>query len=356
MTNQNTPTLTFRPMEPGEAAAVLRIARRAFTGLESLWSSKPKCAIVAVLNGQIAGAVQYKILHGGGKTIGYFAGAFIAPEHQNQGIGGALYRAAASHLWAQGCDALSAIVKDDNVGSWKLFLQNGFSRVSLPVLLRRFGLVGTAKQYLCTPFCIGGGMDYYAAFRETPAAPVSQDKRQGGSGCRLLIYLLANLLLFLPALFHLGRQWPLYLAALLFLLGGGALAGYLSTLFSGRGWQFRMTGGGGVICAAVNLIGLLPMTGNWYPQHYENTPAFRRDMGLTALAGWLFLLLVVGFASLWPAELPLLHALRTIGANLMLFRILAFYPFESFGGQRVLRWSPRLFLLLATLSIGVLFL
>ena len=134
--------VTVRPMRAEEARDVRKMGRRAFAGLESLWVSKPGQALVAVREDKIVGAVLYKLMNAGGKKIAYVDYAFVDPDYHNQGIGGSLYRAATEFLWALSPDALTAIVKDDNVGSWCLFLKNGFSRVSLPQLAGQFGFWG----------------------------------------------------------------------------------------------------------------------------------------------------------------------------------------------------------------------
>lgn len=113
--------VTVRPMRAEEARDVRKMGRRAFAGLESLWVSKPGQALVAVREDKIVGAVLYKLMNAGGKKIAYVDYAFVDPDYHNQGIGGSLYRAATEFLWALGPDALTAIVKDDNVGSWSLF-------------------------------------------------------------------------------------------------------------------------------------------------------------------------------------------------------------------------------------------
>lgn len=341
--------IVIRPMEPDEASKVQRIGRRAFTGLERLTVSKPRQAVVAVKHGRIAGAVQYKLYRAGGKKIGYFDYAFVDPDFQNQGIGGALYKGAADFLLEQGCDALTALVKDDNVGSWGLFLKNGFTRISLSGLARQLGLAGMLRLYAGTIYSVAIGMDYYVSLREgeCPAG-------KGGNTGQLAAYLAANLLLFLVMLLRGAESVGAFLAAYLIFVAGGVLAGYAGTLPAKRRWRFRLCNGGGLICAFVNFVGgVYPMIGNWYPERYENTAQFRRDMGIQALAGWAYVLLLTLLPVLAGGQGPLFGYLGQIGCMLLLYRILAFYPFESFGGGRVRRWSRWVYLLMAVASAAV---
>lgn len=339
--------ITTRLMEPGEAPEVQRIGRSAFGGLEGLGIPKPKQAIVAVVDGRIVGAIQLKFYRAGGKKVGYFDYAFIHPDYHNQGIGSILYKAAADYLWGQGCDAITALVKDDNVGSWSLLLKNGFVRISVPELVRKFGFIGMLRLYMGTVYNIAIGMDYYVAMRDQQCP-----SGKGGSTRQIGAYLLANLFLSLFFLLEKRENMRAFFAAYGIYLLGGLLIGYIGTLFSKRRWQFRLNNGGGLVCAFVNYIGgVYPMTGNWYPDRYENTDSFRRDMGVQSLSGWIFVMILT-LLPMFAADQPLLHALGQIGSVFLLYRVITIYPFEAFGGGRVYRWNKAVFFLMAAASLG----
>lgn len=340
-----------REMRPDEAALVRRMGRRAFTGLESLWVSRPRQALVAERDGRVVGAILYKFYRAGGRKIGYVDYAFVDPDCHGQGVGTVLYREAAAFLWAKGCDALTAIVKDDNVGSWGLFLQNGFERVSLAALARRLGPGGAVRQYFETPLCIGVGMELYAAFRgEAPCPP---DK--GGTTRQLGAYLLANALLALLGGLSRGTEGPAFVAAYVACLLLTAALGFLGTrLSAGRGWRFRHTNGGALVCALVNLGGAYPMVGNWYPRDYEKTAAFRRDMGRAALAEWAGLLLAfVALAAVRPGG-PFFQYAAQVCGMFLIYRLMPLYPFESYGGGRVFRWNRWVFAVMAAATAAAL--
>ena len=340
--------VTVRPMRAEEARDVRKMGRRAFAGLESLWVSKPGQALVAVREDKIVGAVLYKLMNAGGKNIAYVDYAFVDPDYHNQGLGGSLYRAATEFLWALGPDALTAIVKDDNVGSWSLFLKNGFSRVSLPQLAGQFGFWGSVKQYFATPFCFGVGMEYYVALRgrECPSGKT-------GGVRQMLAFVLANALLFPIALLGGTGSAGTLFAAYLLMLFAWVAGDFVGSRFSGRGWRFRFNNGGGLVCALANLGALYPMIGAWYPERYEKTAGFRRDMGITALGGWLAILGITAFSVLGGADRAFVRLLGQIGAMFLIYRMLPFYPFESFGGRRVYDWNRWVFGGMALISLAV---
>lgn len=341
--------ITIRQMEQQEADYVRKLGQRAFAGIESLWVSKPKMALVAIKEEKIVGAILYKFIQTKTKKIGYIDYAFVDPEYHSQGIGNVLYKETVEHLWQQGCDALAAVVKDDNVGSWGLFLKNGFTRVSLPELIRQFGLFGMLQQYFGTPFCIGIGMEYYVALRDKTCP-----SGKGGNGKQITSYFLTNLLLILIILFRNPKHIHLFLAAYTIILMGGLLAGYLGTLLSKRKWHFRLNNGGALISALINFGGLYPMIGNWYPDRYENTHEFRRDMGVNALFGWIFVLCISILPVIDVVQHPILPYLSQISSFFLIYRILSFYPFESFGGRRVFTWNKWLYGAMSVLSAVVI--
>lgn len=341
--------ITTRLMKPSEAQDVLKIARCAFSAFEALMVSKPKQAIVAISGEKIVGAVQFKFYTAGGKKVGYYDYAFIEPEYHNQGIGSILYQATADYLWAQGCTALSALVKDDNPGSWSLFLKHGFARISIPELVRQFGLFGALRLYFGTIVGIAIGMDYYVAL-----CNLECPDRKGGSAKQIASYALVNLLLPLCLLLRGEKKIGMFFAAYAIVLLGGILAGYVGTLFSKREWRFRLCNGGGLICAFVTLLGsIFPMAGNWYPVTYENSGSFRRDMGIQALAVWLFMLALSGLALAWGNQHILCAYLHQIGSTFLLYRVFVVYPFESFGGGRVFHWHKGIYLMMAAASLAV---
>lgn len=339
--------IVVRKMEPNEASAVKKVGQRTFGIVESLFVTRPKEAMIALLDDKIVGGIIIKYIVSNGKKIGYYDGAFIDPDYQGLGIGNKLYAETTKYLWEQGCDALCALVKDDNVGSWKLFLNNGFSQTSIKEVIHQLGLGTVLKTYFTTPFFIANGMEFYLAVKEQ-----SVQSKVCKTGSQIGLYLLGNFLLMLPTLFMGRSNFGLFISAYMVLLIGGVLFSYIGTLFSKRQWYFRMNSGGAVLAAFINLSGAFPMIGSWYPEKYENTQAFKKDMGISALWEWLFVLGVTFIALL--LEPLYFRYMAQIGGVFLIFRILIFYPFESFGGRRVYLWNKGWYGVLTVLSILLL--
>lgn len=341
--------ILIRSMEAEEAKEVRALGSRSFSGLESLWISKPKDALVATLDGKIVGATLYKLMMVGDQKIGYVDYAFIDPVHQGKGVGSMLYKATTEHLWALGCDAQTAIVKDDNVGSWRLFQHNGFVRMSLPEMVRQFGVMGTCKQYFVTPLCFGVGMEYYAALRQG-----NRPSGKEGSFKQMMASLLANSLLFWAVISWRVDHVLTTFCAWIFLLLGVMAIEAVGTRCNKRKWQYRHTNGGALVCILVSLGSIFPMIGNWYPTQYENTREFRRDMGFTALVGWLFLLAVAVCTLIVNTQGIFIQALGQLATFLLIYRMLPFYPFESFGGKRVFNWNKWIYYMMSICTLAIL--
>jgi GNAT superfamily N-acetyltransferase len=184
-------------MRPDESSQVKSIAYKSFKGLEKIFISQPKTALVAELEGQAVGAILYKIFKTKSHKIGYVDYAFIDPKAQGKGVGKTLYDETIKHLWGLECDYISAMVKDDNVASWGLFLKFGFQRISIFGILKDMGLVATLKLILGTQFPIALGMEYYLAAKNHE---IKSDK--SNSFKQILAYLITNLIFFLIAAFR----------------------------------------------------------------------------------------------------------------------------------------------------------
>lgn len=344
--------IEIRKMEPHEAKAVKKIAMRAFSGTERLFVSKPQEALVALYNGEIVGGIMVKYIVHKNVKIGYYDGAFIAPEHRGKGIATKLYKETADYLWAQGCTALSATVKDDNAASWTPLLGSGFLRVSLTEGVRKLGVLSMILQYFATLMFMSNGMDFYLCVKDGDLKPKST-----ASVPQIATYLLINTLLFLLAAAWLGRTSFLsYTAAFFTMIFGCALSGYIGTLFSKCKWQFRLTNCGAVITVFINAIGgLYPLIGNWYPKKYENTDAQRQEMGLVALCDWVFILAATVCAQLFGGASVFLRQLCMLGEVFLIYKIIALYPFESYGGRRVFLWDKSVYVIFAIASLAVIF-
>jgi len=266
-------------MQPGDAPEMRWLAKKAFGGIEGWFMLliRPKTALVAVVDEKIVGGFVYKISRNGGKKIGFASLFFADPDFKGQGIGKRLTEEGIRHLWdIEGCDALVTYVRDDNVASWGAFEKQGFVNASFPAVTKLLGLFGMAKLYIEMAYAFSIGHDFYIAMPDEAATRQHAKKRN--SGVQFAAYLLVQLLLSIP--FLLASSAPVaLLKGLTLLLLGHALAGYAGTLFSRRTWHFRLTTGGALLCLLFGAVNrwFIPIIASWYPDHYENTPRFKRD-------------------------------------------------------------------------------
>jgi len=131
------------------------------------------------------------------------------------------------------------------------------------------------------------------------------------------------------------------------------LFGFLGTLVSGRKWHYRTVSGGVIISIIMAVLGsiFLPVFGGWYPNKYENTPEFRRDMGISALLPWLFLmgtLMAVRFAGIH------LYGLTHLLGILLIFRCIPM-PHVNFGMMRIFRWNKIICAAMIIATVGMVF-
>lgn len=338
--------IIIRQMQASEAQVVLKLGRKTFKGFESLWVSQPIKALVAEQEGKIVGAILYKYLNIQNKKIGYLDYAFVGEAVQAHGIGKQLYQETIDMMWDEGCDALSAIVKDENVASWKLFENHGFKRSGMVELTRSFGVYGAIMHYVRTPMLISQGMNYYVAAKEEM---IHEEK----SFHQILFFLLMNAFLLLianPFENNLALLIGAYVSILLF----GVVMDYLGSRFSSkREWKFHFNQGGAVICCFVNLFGILPMIGNWYPKTYEKSPKFVSDLGRTALVGWAALILLNAMTSFLVSDSLYVKFIYQISMYLLIYRSIPFYPFESYGGARVYKWNKGIYGLMLVCSLSL---
>lgn len=131
--------LIVREMRDGEQKALVKLAHKAFPCFEALFVNHPKRAMVAEYDGQLVGGMMYKFNYAGNKKVAYIEQAFVDPAYHGNGVAKQMYTQTFRFLWEQGCDAITALVKDDNIGSWKPCMDNGFQRVSITEACKRIG-------------------------------------------------------------------------------------------------------------------------------------------------------------------------------------------------------------------------
>ena len=340
-----TSDVLIREMVPGEEKELYRMAKRSFTPVERLGASKPQMALVATVSGEVAGGLFLKVFKGHrGRKIGYFDLAFVNREFRGKGAGSLLYAAGKQKLLAEGCDIVTAMVRDDNVASWGLLLKNGFSIASFARYFKLFGILDGLMLWLQTIVCFACGMDFWVSKQ----AEKLQTKKE------LPVFFLLNALLLVPWLVRLLVSNPAQLlpafGAMVCVMAAGVVAGGLGCLLAGRRWRFRLVRGGILLSLLLFTLGtFFPVLGRWYPARYEATPGFRRAMGVQATVEWCVYLLLFVAASLFFDGL-FWHVVRSGLFCLLLYHILAFYPLAHFGGGRVWAWNKGVYAVCALFS------
>lgn len=344
--------IIIREMKDDEAQTVMKIAKKTFSALESLLVSKPKTALVAEVDSKIVGGITYKIIKTNYRKTGYIDQAFILPEYQGKGIGSKLYKETFDYLQEHGCDTLSALVKDDNVASWGLFLKNGFHRANIIEVAKKFGIIGFLKHYFSTPWFVAIGMDYYVA-TNPPAQQNINQKTSLNIASFLLFNAIAVLIAFLIYPHHSTDFVLAYIAVLITFV----VTGYMGTLLTKRKWKFRFTDGGLIFTVLNSLIGgTFPAIGNWYPNKYEDTSDFRKDMGIVSIVSWVVTIILVLLPILLNSDNRLLISTSKISEIFLGIRIITIYPASAFGGMRVYDWNKFVWGALVIVSILVIWL
>jgi len=329
----------IRVMREDEAQAVRRLGKKTFEWFESLFVPKPKECYVAIEGDKIVGAILYKYMKVGHNKIGYVDYLFTDKTVHGKGIGSQLVDACIKTMQEEGCSGYSAIVRDDNVGSWKLFVNRGFQRIGLNDLVNNFGVLGLLGHSFKTPLFIATGMEYYLKLeKETTSV------KKENSFSQILNYLIYTILILMPTLMF-GLERTFYvIGSLVFVIGIRIIAGYIGTLFSKEDWYFRVTDGGYFIPVIASFFGgIYLISGNWYPRIYRKETGFNRSLGLTALAQWISLFFIVMINRTLLGDIKIIDSMAMMSVILMIISIIPLYPVATFGGKRIYDWNKWIF-------------
>lgn len=348
MNDINMDDLIIREMKAGEQKTLVKTAKRAFSFVEGLFVGTPKKAMAAECKGTIVGGIIYKDMKAGHKSIVYISEAFVDPAYHGRGVGKRLYAETFSFLRRQGCDGMTALVKDDNVASFKLFMENGFRRVSFFEAAKHIGLAGMLKQYFMTPLLFASGMDLYMNMEGTA------EKEKSSPALQLATFFLANMLLLLPIWVQLPDGELLrFVTAYAVVLTLFAAPRCIAALSGGGHNKLRFNNEGSFITLLVSLGGnTFPMNINWYPEVYEDSENFRRRMAVPEIIKWCIF-----------AALPLLsftqngylRAIAQLSCYFLIFMILPFYPCEAFGAGRIYKYNKKVWMATAAVTCIELF-
>lgn len=343
--------IEIRKMTSEEAPAVKKLAKEIFDWFEALFVPNPEKGFVAYEGERLLGSVLYKYFTVGALKIGYVDFIFVDKAAHGQGLGNQLLVRCVESMWADGCDGLSAIVQSDNVGSWSMFLKQGFSRVGASELYRYFGFSGMVNHFIKTPMYTATGMEYYLILKNQ-----SIESRKNDSIDQLRMYLIYTCLFLLPSFIR-GTDYASYLiGSIVTILVVRAIGGYIGTLLTKESWHFRVTDGGFLPpLIAVLLGGLYVMAGNWYPNAYRKEPDFKRSLGLSAFTQWLSLLGLRMLVYTSFGNLGFVSMLAELAGIMMIIQVIPVYPISPFGGKRMMDWNKGVFVTSVLISVALLF-
>lgn len=341
--------IDIREMRKGEESLVWKTGRSSFGPLERLAVQKPKQAFLAISDGQIVGMASYQIFAAkNNQKIGYVETGYVKKGCEGKGIGSKLYRRATIYLKEQGCETVTATVKDDNVASWKLFENNGYHIISFLQMLQYYGLIDSIRLWFKSTLAIATGFHLWSTMPFRSSTTVRQ----------IGIFMFLNLLILLPAFAFDSNaaEFGLHAAATTSLLVVSLLGGLIATLFSQVKWHFRVARGGLLISILVTMLGgIWPVVGRLYPIEYKRTVEFRRNMGLEGLSEWMAILLLIGAAAALNDQSAIWGRIISLGSNLLLYHALPVYPFECFGGRRIWDYNKGLSALTIVVSAALIF-
>ncbi|OPL07774.1 MAG: hypothetical protein AVO33_03850 [delta proteobacterium ML8_F1] len=343
--------ISIRTMKNEEAVVIQKLGKQLFEPFDAMMISKPKNCIVALENEEIVGAVIYKYLTLKPVKLLYVEFIFVRGNTISRGIGRKLLDACMAQGINENCNGFSAIIRDDNVASWKLFLDRGFERVQFKPLISLFGIKETMKQLFETHFGFATGMDYYVKIDK----PFVKDSITPTS-FQLGHYFLVSSLVIIPLLvkdISYGFQMILALITTLLIR---MLGGYLLTRFTKEEWSFRVSEGGYLIPLIASLFGgVYFLCGNWYPKVYSKSETFKQTLGLASLGQWLSLYMVILLNAFVFQQSDFLNLVTFLASFLMVLSLIPFNPVASFGGKRLYDWNKVTYGFVVVLSIVTLF-
>ena len=335
----------IREFQPGEEKEIKKIGLMAFKSIEGLFITKAKTAKVAVVDGKIVGAMQYKMISYGEKSFCYLEFAFVHPAYHGKGIGNQLYHETIEAVRAQGCEVITALVKGDNIGSFGLIEKSGLKRCSFFELVRILGVRGALTMFFKTEQNIASGMDLYS----------TNVKEKTGSGKELGAYLFFNALILFLAVWNQGGQIFTYVASAMSVLLFTALIGSIICFISKRSWHFRMNNCGLFITILVSLLGgVFPLIGRWYPDEYSMDQSAKKELCISAMIEWLGLIIAGSVIhALSPGGLYWRIVRMVIGC-MLIYRLIPTYPFSEFGANRVWSYNKLLYVVMFATTLFLL--
>lgn len=344
----------IRAMESGEKEIVKSLMNDAFPFLMRLFFSFSNNILVAERNGEIIGGVILKIfLLPKNIKAGLVSLIFCSRKHSGQGVGQALAAEGVKLLEANECSEIFACVEGDNTGSSKLFLINGFNRLSLFQQIKAYGFscfqIWFHSYHL---FDIGHFM-WSKSNRHEEINMVNKHN----TWLQLTLIIITHVVIFTIALWRQGVDGYFSKESLLtlfvcftalYVIRYGAMlcvASLHKIKYELRVWEsgislsfmIALFFGGGMVSPST----LYPSGDNW--KYHEQI----RHLGVMALSSSICLVsfvwsigLLMNFNLISSVYLTSFEISFSIGVSLLILDVvLPFFPFSSFSGKRLWDWN-----------------
>ena len=357
--------IIVRPMESGEEDAVRSLMERSFSAVARWFFVFTPHVLVAELDGELVGAAVLRLITlPDGKKAGFFYRLFTPPEHRNLGIGGMLSDRVLEYFKEQRCDDVVMSIETFNSSSFRFFsTRPDYSLFSPGQQLRRFGWklplfwvqLAHHMKYAC--------FLWISPRSEGKDSPVMQ---WWGS-------LLANSLLAMLAFLWLNWFVDVPMAHALPVAAGCAMTlvcrhAAMKAAGNRLGLATRFRAWEGTFCMGV-MVALLagrffPSLGSIYPAStdfsFKKLKAAYASIGTAGAFGQLAPVAVAWLLVTVRADLgvatALVGGLLWAGKHLLLFDVAAaFFPFSSTNGWLMRRARPRLWAVLAAISVVICF-
>lgn len=340
--------IEFRLMKDNESDTVYSLGCSCFSALKRPFISKPKLAMIALINGQIiAGTTLKKIKIRENEYIGYVAHAFVKEDFRGQGIGKELYNKAVIYFEQEckDCIEICASVLNDNKRSWKIFKNEGFNMTSSYNVLSKIGILGTIRLWKESWLFVSLG--HYLWWK-------NENGHKENSLLNIILFFAFNfLLMMIISRNNFSSALGAILVLFLQLIGG-----FIGILLTKDKWIFRVGQGGTPLSFLISIFkGFLPVSGNWYPANYFDNN-IKRKLGIVSCFEWVILIclmiITMYYKNAINFNVEILKSILLTSSILLIYKILAAFPFEVFGGDRVLKFSKSLYIGLSAISFCVI--
>ena len=341
----NNKEVTIRKIKKSEKKYVKKLARITYLGLESLFVSNFNNAFVALIDDEIVGGINYKIIKCQNKKIAYISDAFVDKSYQNQNIGKKLYNETIKFL-EETYDGVITIVREDNIKSSKLLENNKLKKVGFNEIIYNFGFINAIKFYFTTFTWLAVGYDIYLKINDKKII------EKNSSLTQIIWFFILNLILALPLWLTIHSNIDnlnITILAYLTILTIFILIRYIGFKTTKEKGKFRINNGGILINLLVSLLGFpYLINGNWYPNKYQNTKEFNEKLARPELIKW-FIFLFLPF--LYFTSSAYLKELAQISFVYLILFVIPIYPFSYFGGKRIYNYSKKIWVIVLVMTL-----